>query len=904
MFRILFVLGTALIMSVLPLDVQAAPKAAKADTSKKMKATVSSAPAVLAPADLGPDGVRVVTLANGLTVLVKPDDRFPLVTARLLVHAGSAFESRSQAGISHVLEHMVFKGTKKRPAGSSAAEIEAVGGHMNAATSFDSTVYYVDVPDKHWALGLDVIGDMAFGARLASKELASEKPVVLSELERRSDEPGTLLFEDLLARTWKGTSYEWPVIGFRDTVEGISSEDLKAYVKRFYQPQSMVLAVVGRVNPDAVVAEAQRLFGTLKNDRPVPAREPYGLPQGTGATVRVTPGKWNKVYLAVAFPVPGSGSGDEAGIEMLTHVLGGDDTSRLYRRFKYEKKLVDSISVSNVGFERGGMFYLQATLDAKNVEPFWTDLVAELAGLHNATFSEHEIARGRLNIEHGLFLAKETLSGLASKLAYFQFYDGTLQAEERFLHSLAQVDGKEMARLAGTYLRPQNLAVALLTPEGADIPEASLAKTLADLWPSRPGPEIAAATQGGSARILDLPGGSRLVLIPDPTLPYVGLSLAFTGGDALLSAQEQGLAELTASALTRGTANRTANQIEDFLADRASDFSATSGRDTFSFTAKFPTRFAEDLLGLTSEVLTKPAFAPAEVERAKKDQIAGIKRREDQPMGLAFRHMFPFLFATAPYGYYHEGMPETVAAFAPEAMAAFWKRQSSKPFVLALCGAFDPARMTAFAESLSRTLALQGPAVPTPFVAPQWNAERTKILNLADRNQAHLLAVFPTPGEDDPDTAGLNLLRAILAGQSGLLFRDLRDGQSLGYAVTAFVWQAPKSGFMAFYIGTTPDKLAAAREGFKRTVAALDKTPLPEAEVARAKNLLWGEYYHDRQSLLSRGREAATLLIRGYDLTRNVRQIEQSQALTPTDLRDLAARYLKWDEAYQMEVRP
>jgi zinc protease len=413
----------------------------------------------------------------------------------------------------------------------------------------------------------------------------------------------------------------------------------------------------------------------------------------------------------------------------------------------------------------------------------------------------------------------------------------------------------------------------------------------------------AQASRSGAASTVDLPGGSRLVLIPDPTLPYAGMSLTFTGGDALLAPSEQGLAELAASALTRGAGNRTAPQIEDFLADRAADLSAASGRDTFTVSAKFPTRFTGDMLGLAADVLGRPSFAPEEVERARRDQIASIKRREDQPMGLAFRHMFPFLFSGAPYGYFNEGLPEAVAGYGPGDLAGFWKRQSGRPFVLSVCGSFDPERITAFGRKLAVDLG-RAEDGPVPFTIPAWSADKAKALKLADRNQAHLILVFPAVGEDHPDSAGLSLLRAALAGQSGLLFRDLRDRQSLGYSVTAFVWQAPRAGFLAFYIGTTPDKLDAAREGFRRAVASLDRDPLPEAELNRAKNILRGEYYQERQSLLSRSREASSLLTRGFELDRNARRVEEAQTLTPADLRDLAARYLKWDGAYEMVVAP
>ena len=162
-----------------------------------------------APAEtpaLSGDGPHVVQLKNGLTVLVKRDDRFPLANVRLYVRTGSAYEKPDQAGISHLLEHMVFKGTEKLDAGEAARTIESVGGDLNAATSFDYTMYYVEVPDKDWGLGLDTVTDMALNARIDPQELASEKQVVLSELARGEDTPSSRLFEAFQGQIFKGTS--------------------------------------------------------------------------------------------------------------------------------------------------------------------------------------------------------------------------------------------------------------------------------------------------------------------------------------------------------------------------------------------------------------------------------------------------------------------------------------------------------------------------------------------------------------------------------------------------------------------------------------------------------------------------------------------------------------------------
>ena len=193
-------------------------------------------------------------LPNGLTVYILKDTRFPLVCTRLYVRTGSANEEPRHAGISHVLEHMVFKGTEHRPKGQVAREVEALGGYLNAATSFDKTWYLTDMPAAHWRTGMDVVKDMAFQARLDPKELEAEKNVVISELQRGEDSPMRKLYENLQVAGLKNTPYGRPIIGYVDTIKAITAQDLRDYVKRWYQPQNMMLLVAGDIEPDAVLA--------------------------------------------------------------------------------------------------------------------------------------------------------------------------------------------------------------------------------------------------------------------------------------------------------------------------------------------------------------------------------------------------------------------------------------------------------------------------------------------------------------------------------------------------------------------------------------------------------------------------------------------------------------------------
>ena len=529
-----------------------------------------------------------------------------------------------------------------------------------------------------------------------------------------------------------------------------------------------------------------------------------------------------------------------------------------------------------------------------------------MAGLKGNSFSDHAIERVRLSVEDGLYQAKETLAGLAMKAGYFRFNGYDPDGEANFLRAVRLTDQKAVQAVIESTLRPERMLTAVLAPAADEsvVTAKGLADEAARTWPAPKtvAPATATAADAGVApEVVDLGGGHTLVLLPDATLPYVSLSMVYGGGDALLARDRQGLAELAAGSLTTGTAKRSANALEDFLADRAASLSAASGRDSFSVTAKFPNRFQKDMYGLFAEVQLTPAFQKAEVDREVRDQLAAIKAKEDEPMGLAFRKLFPFLFADTAYGYMRLGEPATVRTFTAKDVAGYWAAQRAMPWVLAVCGDFDAAAVRQLAETLAKAT---GQARPFAFATPRWGERREESVTLAGRNQTHLLMVFPVPGLTSPDTPGLEVLNDVLAGQSGLLFSQLRDGESLGYSVTSFLWQSVHTGFLAFYIGTSPDKAGAALEGFKRVAAQLREAPLADELLLRAKNVMSGDYYRERQGLKARSSEAAQSLAAGLPLDHDRRVIEAAQALTPENLKELAARYLKPEAAYVMTVKP
>ncbi len=894
----------------------------------------------------------VTRFENGLTVLVLEDERFPLVSTRLYAHAGSAFETPQTAGVSHLLEHMVFKGVEADAAGEIARAVESAGGYLNAATSFDYTFYLTELPAARWKLALASLRDMVFKAALNPQELAREKEVVLAELERGEDNPSTRLFKTMQGMVWQGSSYEWPIIGYEETVRNLEREDLVAYVDRLYQPQSMLLVVVGDVETHDVLEEARRVFGEFRNTRPVTPPLPVEVDalELAGPHVRLMEGPYNKAYVAAAFPIPGFRSSEAAGLETLAYVLGGDETSRLYRSLKYEQQLVNTVAVSAMTLERTGMLYIHAVLDPENVPAYWDALTRELAALNETTFSRELVDRAKLNMEDSLHLAKETLGGLASKLGFFQFFEGSPMAEQNYLVELANVDAPLLARLADKYITPERLCVAALKPQqtaaSTGTPEAG-----PDARPDQPGqtgqqgqtdesnqPEEPASTfdettflnavreawgdpvdGAGSPPTLDesvptasvvqeelieVAPGRTLVLLPDKTLPYTALSLQYAGGDLLLEADQQGLGELMSRVLPKGAGDRNALEIQDYLADRAANLSANAGRDLLGLSMKFPTRFSEDVLGLFQELLISPTFPEEEIARERVNQIATIRKREDQPLGLLFRELFPFLFKQHPYGYHHMGHPREIARYDREDLLALWARQREQPWVMAVCGDFDREAVLAAARAMATAQPARHESPQHTAGAPAWNESRRLELSLDERQQAHLVLVFPVPGQDTNEAPALRLLRSCLAGMSGPLFRRLRDEMHLGYTVSAFLWQSPKTGFLAFYIGVDPERLDEAREGFRQVLAEAVAAPLAAEDLERGKSQLVGDYYRDHQSLGSRATEAAGLMAQGLPRHLNSEAIEQAQDLTAADVQAAAQRHLVWENAYEAVITP
>lgn len=864
---------------------------------------------------------QVFRLKNGLSVVIREDARFPLVSVRLLVKAGSAWERPEEAGMSHLLEHMVFKGSKTRAEGVDTM-VEKAGGYLNASTSYDVTIYETDLPSDKWKTAMTAVRDLAFDPLMRQADLDAEREVVLAEKKQRGDSPYTRLFHALLGKAFKGTPYEKPVIGTEEALRAATPETIRAYIQRRYDPRDMVLCVAGNVNKSEILQEAEELFGAYPNRNSeevqrvlLPADLAHGL------QVEVIKGPWNKVFLGVVFPLPGVGHARRAAVDVLAQMLGGDDTALLPRKLRIENPLADMVMASPMFYQRLGGFLVVAQLDADKVDPYLATLADILGHLQVSQFTEQEFMRAKLNLENSFLRGQETIADMADFAGNLYYYSPADPDGDAYLQSIRDVSREQVQSVIRDWLRPDAMTVAALVPQDSKITKKTTQSAL-EAWPGageaikkaaeleklekrgkRDRLEPPKPTQLAKPEIMNLGGGRTLVLLPDASLPYVSASLMFSGGDLMQDVlpgmlAKDGLAEFSAQMLTSATQSKHYADMNAFLADRAASLSASASGLHFVISLESPTRFGKDMFALLREVLEEPAFGADDQDRVKRDMQASLASKNESAMGVLSQNLTSFLYPDSVYGRHTSGTAETIAGMTRVDAAAFWTAQYQQPWVLAVSGDFDRKNVIAFAKSLPEPSAkrLLG-------AEPAWNTERTLALTLPGRDQAVYMMLFPTEGFSGKNSAALRLLASSLDGFGGMLFQELREKRSLGYSVSPMNWAGEHTGFLAFSIVAAPENLEQARQEFAKIARRLQQEPLPVETLDRAKAMLEASHYRSQQRISARSTNAARQMLFNRPIDYPLQRLNEMLKLTPADIQQ-AAQFLNPDKAYSLTVKP
>jgi zinc protease len=440
------------------------------------------------------------TLKNGLQVVVIPNHRMPVVSHMVYYKVGSADEAAGKTGLAHMLEHMMFKGTKAVPAGAFSAEVERNGGRENAFTTADYTAFYQNVAADKLALVMRLESDRMANLALSDKEFQPERQVVLEERRMRTDnEPSSLLDEQLQAALFLNAPYHHPVIGWRQEIEGYTIDDLKAFYHRWYAPNNAVLVVSGDVSVATVKTLAEKYYGVIAA-RPVPTRERGEEPPPIAArTVEMRDADvhqptWQRLYLA-----PSYHAGETAhayALQILSEILGGGATSRLYKDLVVDQAVAAAVGV---GYEPDSLGPTSFAIDATprpgvSMETLQKALTAEIANVaaHGAT--AEEVAEAKQRMQTAVIYARDSYNTGARVIGASLASGSTIADEEAWPTRIAAVTPEQVAAAAALVLRDERSVTGLLLPVSEDGPSTTGAVA------AEPGQRLAPGMSGREIR--------------------------------------------------------------------------------------------------------------------------------------------------------------------------------------------------------------------------------------------------------------------------------------------------------------------------------------------------------------------------------------------------------------------
>ncbi|HEY0477250.1 MAG TPA: pitrilysin family protein [Kofleriaceae bacterium] len=845
---------------------------------------------------------------NGLVLHVAPGHPAPVVAVQAWLGVGSADESVDEAGVAHVVEHMLFKGSAGYGLGELVRAIERGGGEINAWTSFDQTVYHAVLGAGHVDAAIHALGDALIEPLIDPDELAREREVILEEIRQGSDDPARSVAQNLFATAFVAHPYRRPVIGTSASVQRIGERELVAFFRRFYVADNLTLVVAGDVDPERVQRSVERRFRAMPSGRP--ARRAAPEPPQTAPRAACSHREVGEAHVAVGFHVPGARHPDVAALDVAAIVLGHGESARLPRLLRDGAQLVTSAYASLHTLRDPGLLVLSATARPGDARRTVTGLIDRSAALAD-DLTPAELDKARIAVETALVRQLETAQGRARSLGWHATVAGDPQFGHVYLDRIRAVRRHDVARVMRRYLRSDGASVAAILPAArARTPRAAWARQaergVSRALAARPAPPPAV-----EQRVV-LASGLTLLVRRDPSVPIVAIRAVWRGGQRIEDAEHAGASALLARMLTRGCGGRDADAVADRIDRLGGALAGVAGRNSFGVTAEWLARSWRAGFDLTADCILEPGLTSAELVRERRMVLDDARARATSPSQVAFRLFNEALYGAHPYARDALGNPDAVAALSAAELAAFYRaRYPISGLTLAIVGDVELDEVIAAAEQRFGRLprAQPAPAVRSiapvaPVVVDGRSAEDREVYRFLDRAQAHLVIGFPGATVDAADRFALEVLVAILGGQSGRLFAELRDRRALAYRVSAHSVEGVDPGFVAIYLSCAPDKLGAAVAAVRDQLARLRAEGVTAAEIERAQSYLIGSHriamqrraavanamaYHEAYGL---GWQAWT----GYDAA--------IRAVTPVAVAAAVASYLRDDRTITATVRP
>jgi zinc protease len=786
------------------------------------------------------DQVRREVLPNGLTVLVQRDDSAPAASVITHVKAGFFDEPDKWQGISHVLEHMFFKGTGHRGPGDIARETKAAGGYLNAGTGYDQTSYYVVLPASELKTAIDIQSDALRNSVIDAGELERELKVIIQEAKRKLDSPSAVahetlhqvMFDQHRIRRWR--------IGHEATLAGFTREDVLGYYRSRYVPSRTIVAIVAAVDPEEALDLVRAAYGSWEprpvSIEPAPTEEPH-----SGIRVRTLRGDITHSHLAIGWQAVDPLHPDAPALDLAAAVLGMGRGAWLYRALR-ESGIAISASAHFYAPTELGVFGLSAEFEPHRLEEVIAVSGREIGRLIEAGPADDDLDRARTLLLTRWARRLEPMDGRASALADAEALKHVSYLDEEY-EALASVTRDEVQAAAARYLQSDGVSGLVYHPtsSGTDLE----ADTMASAFRSLPPPVERRSSEVAGVRHFPL-DGSDLLIRRKPGVPTVtlGIYLPRSGPEDPSLA---GIGALMLRSSVRGAGPHDARSLAFGFEKLGGALGVSASADWLGFSTTVLSDRLEQAAELLSLVFTEPALDDDDITRERDLMVEEALQVADDMFRFPFQLAFRDAFAEIGYGLPVHGLPETLGRIEAHHVREFHAREmAGRPVVVAV-GDLDPAHGS---NILAGVLEKLGSRMKRDRPASQGWAARETLARIVEREKAQtaFAMAFPGPDRRSPDRHAAEVWAAVASGLGGRLFESLRSRRSLAYTVTATSWQRGRAGAILTYIATAPEREEEARLEMLVELDRFRREEVSETELSQAINYLAGQAEVARQS--------------------------------------------------------
>lgn len=841
------------------------------------------------------EGITEYRLANGLRVLLFPDQSKQTITVNITYMVGSKHENYGETGMAHLLEHLVFKGTPNHP--NIPQELTAHGARPNGTTWVDRTNYFetFNATEENLKWALDLESDRMVNSYIAKKDLDSEMTVVRNEFESGENDPFGVLLERVTSTAFLWHNYGKSTIGSRADLENVPIERLQAFYRKYYQPDNAVLTVVGKMDEAKTLEMINQKFGVI----PKPAREiqpTYTLDPTQDGERSVVLKRVGDLQVAMAaYHIPAGSHPDYAAIEVMTQILSSEPSGRLY------KALVDTKKASAAGAfnfqwkEPGLLFAFANVLKEKSLDDAKATMLQTLDDFVKNPATKEEVDRAKNELIKQIELMFNSSERIGLTLS-----ESIGAGDWRLLFltrdRIKSVTDEDVKRVAALYLKADNRTTGTFIPtekpERAEIPATPDVEAMVKDYKGNQAVATGEAFDPSPSNIesrttrIGLPSGMKLAMLPKKTRgESVEVRMTLRFGDEKSVLNKGTAAEYAASMLNKGTSKHTRQQIKDEF-DRLKANVSIGGGATQAFVTITTTRpNLVEVLKLVSEVLKDPVFPADEFEKLKNEEIAGIESQRSEPQAIAIikiqQHINPYPAADPRHVQSFDENLASVKALKLEDVKKFHKDMyGTSNATLSVIGDFDATEIRSLVTDLFGNW-----KSPSPYSRLVSQATAVSTINEAvetpDKANAFFVAGYNFEMRDDhPDYPALVLGNYMLGGgflNSRLAVRiRQKDGLSYGVGSQFNAGSLDNVGtFFAFAI-YAPENLEKLEAAFKEEIQKVITDGFTAEEIAAAKS--------------------------GWSQSRTVSRAQDGALAGTLNNYLFIKRTLSWDEGYEKKV--